>query len=387
MNMIQNKKLWYIIPVLAGGALLVWLGLRTQVSSPGSSPEQPSGSEKIYSAIEGTGEVVAIDAATQAEIRRIDLSVEQNGRRIHYMPHNIQVAPDNNSVWVTANAMEAMAHTSFKIIPSASADEGHGDTTATTDDQVIIIDPKTDQIIKRIPLGSGLHLSHVVISPDNQFAIVAAQDKGMLYKINTASLTVEQSVVTPEGSGPHGLRISPDSATAYIAMFSGKSLGVLDSQTMNLREIPLKGMAVQTAVTANGKYALASVYDAKSLAVYDIAAQTVRYIDLPGEAKGPVQLYPTPDSRFVYVADQGYYLNQPTGDTVYKVDIEEMKITTAIKAGQAPHGVVVSQEGTFVYVTNLLSNDISVIDTATDTETAKIQVGKEPNGISLWVQP
>ena len=56
---------------------------------------------------------------------------------------------------------------------------------------------------------------------------------------------------------------------------------------MTLSYVPLKGAAVQTGVTADGKYALASVYDAKSLAVYEIASQKLNYVDLPKEAKGP----------------------------------------------------------------------------------------------------
>ena len=161
-------------------------------------------------------------------------------------------------------------------------------------------------------------------------------------------------------------------------------MGVLDIRSFVLNDLALKGAAVQTGVTPDGKYALASVYDTKSLAVYDIASEKLTYIDLPKEAKGPVQLYPTPDSRYVYVADQGYYFYQPIGDTVYKIDLKEMKIAETIKGGSAPHGVIVSKDGKFVYVTNLLSDDVSVIDTVLGKEVAKIKIGKMPNGISLW---
>jgi len=118
--------------------------------------------------------------------------------------------------------------------------------------------------------------------------------------------------------------------------------------------------------------------------VYDIASAKLSYVDLPKEAKGPVQIYPTPDSRFVFVADQGYYFDQPTGNLVYKIDLQEMKVTQTVLAGSAPHGVIVSKDGKFVYVTNLLSDDVSVIDTVLGKETVKIKVGKMPNGISLW---
>ena len=126
------------------------------------------------------------------------------------------------------------------------------------------------------------------------------------------------------------------------------------------------------------------MYDAKSLAVYDIASKKLSYVDLPKEAKGPVQIYPSPDSKYVYVADQGYYFNQPNSDLVYKIDLGEMKVAQTIKGGTAPHGVAVSQDGKFVYVTNLLSDDLSVIDAGAGKEITRIKIGKMPNGVSLF---
>ncbi len=342
--------------------------------------------DKIYVAVEEAGELAVIDAKDRNVIKRIDLSEEIGGMKIGFMPHNVQVAPDNKSVWVTANAMDMNKEkVSFFKIPKASADEGHGEEGGMkVNDEVIVIDPFTDKIVKRIEMGTDLHLSHVALTSDSGYAIAAAQTKGIVYKINTKTYEVEKEAITEKGGEPHGLRISPDGKTAYIAMLKGKSIGVLDMEKMSLSYIPLKGAAVQTGVTPDGKYSLASVYDAKSLAVYDIASKKLSYVDLPKEAKGPVQLYPTPDSRFVYVADQGYYFNQPNSDLVYKIDLREMKVAETIKGGNAPHGVAVSQDGKFVYVTNLLSDDLSVIDTALGKEVAKIKVGKMPNGVSLF---
>ena len=376
----MQKQTKIILAVLS----LIIIGGIFWALSP-SKKTQSKINEKVYVAVEGSGEVVAINAKTKEVIKRIDLTEEINGKKISYMPHNLQVAPDNKSVWVTGNAMEMSGGgMSLKLIKTANADEGHGEAEAKAGDQVIVIDPLTDKITRRIELGQGLHLSHVALTPDSAYAIAAAQEKGIIYKINALSFEVEKQIETKKDGGPHGLRISADGKTAYIAMLKGKSLGILDIESMNLKDILLKGAAVQTGVTANGKYALASIYDAKSLAVYDIEAKNLSYVDLPAEAKGPVQIYPTPDSRFVYVADQGYYFNQPVGDLVYKIDLQEMKIAGALKAGKAPHGVAVSKDGKFVYITNLLSGDVSVIDSATDKEVAKIKVGQEPNGISVW---
>lgn len=368
------------------------LGANIQEAANGIQQKEQSAqiNEKAYVAIEGTGEIAVINTQSKTVIKKIDLTDHSHSAHgsVAYMPHNVQVAPNGKSVWVAANAMSAASHNEkqsvLPFVKTARADEGHGNEAPSDDDQLIIIDPETDTIVKRISVGKGLHLAHVVLSPDSSFALATAQGTGAIYKINTATFEVEKNISATEGSAPHGLRISPDGKTAYIAMVKGKSIGVLDIEKFALNYIALDGAAVQTGVTPDGKYAVASVYNTKKLAVYNTQNKKLSYVALPSEANGPVQMYPTPDSRFIYMVDQGYYFNQPTSEVVYKIDLVEMKVVKSIKAGKAPHGIVVSKTGKFAYVTNLLSGDVSVIDTATDTEISKIEIGKEPNGISLW---
>lgn len=327
--------------------------------------------DKIYVAAEGAGQIDVVSMKSNAVINKIDIYSEAHGVKTPLMPHNVQVAPDNKSIWVTANFMNM----------GGDADIMEG---MIMSDEIIVIDPLRDEIIKRIEMGVGLHLAHIVLTSDSKYAIAVAQTKGAIYKIDAKTYEVVGEINTREGDGPHGLRISPDGKIAYIAILLGKSLGILDIEKMSLSYIPLKGAAVQSAVTPDGKYALLSLFDAKSLAVYDIIAQKIEYIDLPVNAKGPVQIYTTPDSRYVYLADQGYYFNRYIGNMVYKIDLLEKKITQTIKSGTAPHGVAISNDGKIVYVTNLLSDDLSVIDADVGKVIKKIKVGRMPNGVSLF---
>ena len=161
---------------------------------------------------------------------------------------------------------------------------------------------------------------------------------------------------------------------------------MLDLTDDSITTVPLGGAAVQSGVTPDGKFVVVSLYDTKQLAVYEIATKKVRFLKLPPTARGPVQMYPTPDSRFVYLADQGYYFDQPPSEWVYKIDLQKLAVVKEIQAGQGPHGVVVSSDGARVYVTNLLSGDLSVIDTVSDQEVNRLLVGKEPNGVSVWLK-
>lgn len=350
---------------------------------------------KVYIAVEGEGKIVAFDPDTRRVVKSIDLSVLHEGGTLRYYPHNVQVAPDGKSVWVTANAGAHEGHSSA-VMPEARA---HGVEHAGIEpDEILVIDPFTDKIVKRIQTGVQVQLAHVVLSPDSAMAYVTAQKEGVIYKVDARTFEIKKKIPAKKDSEPHGIRMAPDGSEAYIAVLKGKALGILRTTRDSFGEISLNGQAVQAGITPNGQYAVASLYDTKQLAMYMPklkqfivseypARANVIYIDLPVDAKGPIQMYPTPDSKFMYLADQGYYFNQPENDKVYKIDLAERKVVKEIKAGRAPHGVVVSRDGKFVYVTNLLGSDVSIIDTAIDREIGRVAVGKEPNGISVWDRP
>ena len=332
--------------------------------------------EKIYVALEGEGKIAVIDSTTRQLIKKINLAEETEEGKIIFMAHNVQVAPDGKSVWVTANAMheDELEEKEMKVMGREKFIEG--------DDELIVIDPFKDEIVTRIKMGRDLHLSHVVLTPDSKYALAASQNGGMIYKVNTGSYLLEKEIKI--GEEPHGLRISPDGKEAYIAMIKDEDMIVLDLENLSFYKILLSGPAVQTGVTPDGNYVLASIYKPASIAIYDKKQDKIEYVKLPEGARGPIQMYATPDSNYVYLADQGYYFKQPTNNKVYKINIKEKRIEKEIIVGEGPHGVVVSDDGKFVYVANLLSKDISVIDMQTDQEVARIMVGEMPNGISVW---
>jgi YVTN family beta-propeller protein len=337
--------------------------------------------EKVYIAVEGEGTLAVFDTASRQILKRIDLAAESQGEPRKVTPHNVQVAADGGTVWVTANAVHA-AH------GAASSEEHHGDqghaAMEPPFDEVLVVDPASDTVIRRIPLGPGLHLAHVVLAPDGSRAFVTAQNESAIYEIDAREYRVVRKIEAPPRSQPHGLRMAPDGGRAYVALLGGKSLGILDVASGRLQALPLDGAPVQTAVTPDGKRVLATLYDTRKLAVYQPATASLRYIDLLGAARGPVQLYPTPDGRYVYVADQGHYFGQPDSEWVYKVDLEKSRTIWAIQGGKAPHGIVVSPDGRTAYVTNLVSDDLSVIDLESDREVMRVPVGHEPNGVSIW---
>lgn len=251
-------------------------------------------------------------------------------------------------------------------------------------DKIFIIDPLTDSILYSIPLEIDAHLAHVVVNKAGNSAYVASQEKGKLYTIDLEAKKIINALDLGKGSQPHGLRLSADGSKIFVALIEGKAIAAINTSDNSIQNFPMSGSVIQTAVTPDGKYVFGSVYDTKKVAWINLSTNEGGYIDLPEDAKGSVQLYSTPDSKYLYVVNQGYYFEQPTGNNVYRIDINQKKVDQTITTGDAPHGIVVDNEGKFVYVTNLLSEDMSIIDTATSKEVARLKVGVMPNGISLW---
>lgn len=381
----KRKYLWLI-----GGTSVLLIAVAAFLLFPVMGAKNAN--DKVYVAAEDAGRIDVISPKSRSVIAKIDLANKEDADDTMYMAHNVQVAPDGKAVWVTANAMAN--HTASlktrilnKLFPTAYADEGH-DEVATSSDQVVVIDPLTDKITRRIDIGTDLHLAHVVLTPDSKFALATSQNKAEVYKIDTETFKVvgTAKAKTKTNAEPHGLRISPDGKTAYVALMGDKSIGKLNLSTLTFKYIPLNGTPVQTGITADGKYALASVFTDKSMAIVDTANDSVRYALLPSDAKGPLQLYPSSDARYAYVADQGNDFGQPAGNSLYKVDVQQAKTVQTIPVGTAPHGVVVSPDDRYTYVTNMESDDVSVVDNSVGKEVARIKVGKKPNGISYWTK-
>ncbi|MDO8750984.1 MAG: hypothetical protein Q7K03_07560 [Dehalococcoidia bacterium] len=75
---------------------------------------------------------------------------------------------------------------------------------------------------------------------------------------------------------------------------------------------------------------------------------------------------------YAYVANLG-------SDNVSVIDTSTDTVIATIAVGDLPYGVAANPAGTRVYVTNFVSNTVSVIDTSTNTVVATIAVGTGPN--------
>ncbi len=348
-NSSLNQALKFVIILLLLGTTMISCENNKKLSST-----QPA---KVYVANEEGGSVSVIDL--QDSLKNMNIEISDSGKM--FMAHNVQVAPNGKSVWVTAVPM---------------------DSTGTN--QLVVIDANTGTIKNRVRLGKDLHVAHVVLDNESKNAFVTAKESNQVIQVDANTYEMVRKFDLGTGHSPHGLRY--DKGKLYVANMDAKSMSVINITDGKITDIPLGGIAVQTAVTQDGKFVFASLYDTKEVVKYNLQSGEIKRIALPETAQGPIQLYATPDSKLLYVADQGELMERPVSNKVFVIDISNAKVISTIKVGNKAHGVVVSKDGTTVYVTNSIDNTVSVIDVATQKVIRTIPVGKGPNGISYWFE-
>ncbi len=312
---------------------------------------------KVYVANEEGGSISVIDLQNDSTAT-IDLT---DSTGVKYDPHNVQVAPDGRTVWASG-------------VPEDS----------THQEQLIVIDAATGVIKARISVGKNLDLVHVVLDDESKNAFVSANKGNSVIQVDAATYKMVRTFPLGKEHGPHGMRYA--NGKLYIANMGSKSMSVLTVADGQVTDVPMGSMAAQVAVTRDDKYIFVSLIDSKEVARYDLKTKLINLIPLPGGAQGPIQLYATPDSKLLYVADQGGVMERPMSDKVYVIDIATSKVINTITTGQKAHGVVVSKDGESTYVTNSAVNTVSIINVATQKVIRTIPVGKGPNGISYWFE-
>jgi YVTN family beta-propeller protein len=131
--------------------------------------------------------------------------------------------------------------------------------------------------------------------------------------------------------------------------------------------------------TPDGRLAFVSLSQENSVAVIDpVARKVVRKLPV---GTVPIQVYATPDSRTLLVANQG--TRKKPGKSVSVIDLETFKTANTVETGAGAHGVVVDREGRYAYVTNIYANSVAVLDIRDRKVVATVSVGKGPNGISV----
>ncbi len=273
-----------------------------------------------YVTNQGEDLTAVIDLDKNRIARYITTGVENTGTAPPNAPHNVTVDRQNQFYYV--NLIGGSKLQKFRVSDNVKTGE----------------------------LSSGLSSpAQVALSMNGDTAYVTNFEnaKTNITLVNTATMTVIGEIGTPAMLKPHGISITPDHRYVIVANSLSDNVTVIRTADNTIvKTIP---------IAAN------------------VPSLPVNYV----YQFEPYQSAVTPDSKFAYVTCR------KSGE-VRVIDLTQMKVTDSIKVGTFPLIPALTPNGAYLFVTNRNSNSVSAINTATRTvEYTIANVGVEPHGIAV----
>jgi YVTN family beta-propeller protein len=183
---------------------------------------------------------------------------------------------------------------------------------------------------------------------------------------NRSSIVMSRSSI-PLGGVSYGVAVTPDGRKVYVANLGSNNVFVIDTATNAVigSPIPVGLFPFGVAITPDRR------------AEHDRAQQREREPEA-GIDDGDHQ-QDQRNGRKVYVANRD-------NDNVSVIDTATNTVIATIPVGSFPIGVAVTPDGSKVYVANSGSNNVFVIDTASNLVLAVVSVGIQPVAFGAFIR-
>jgi len=271
------------------------------------APDQPheaaitADGTTVFASVPAAGFVEILDAATFKEKGRIDSDRFRRRDGKSASPHGMSLNADNSKLYIgTENA----------DVPG-----------------VVVYDVKARKVLRKIDLLlRGGHYLQVQPSTDKLY--YPHRNDNRVVVIDTKTDTILK--IVPVEGGPVGVAFAPN-GEVWLHEDGDGSVTVVDSKTDEVTTVIKTGGtgAGRMAVSPDGRFAASTHSDSQDVAIIDAAAKTVRATVKIG--KGPGFPAFSPDSTKLYVMESGM------GDVVV-VDLAAMSVASRFKVGTDPFG-------------------------------------------------
>ena len=300
-------------------------------------------------------------------------------------PHGVAVAPDNSRIYISEQATNT----------------------------VTVVDGKTLQVTKRIPLSGNPNL--IDLTPDGRWLYVAialtyddlsefpqikANPSGGVDIIDTASLQNVKTIAIR--GGVHDLNVTPDGKYVIVGNSRGAKppanvMTVVDTRTNEIAwTLPMNPAPSPMAVTKNPDGSTDKIYAQlggfNGFAVLDFATRArTNQIKLPDMAPDKQNPFggPAASHGIAVTADQKILLvNSRLNSALYAYSLPDLKLLGgAALGGKGAGWLTISPDDKTAYVANEHTNNVSVVDIKSLKETALVPVGFAPARNATWMAP
>ena len=343
------------------------------------SPALKDDLERVYVPNLRSNDVYVIDPATMKVVDKFKVGIG---------PQHIVPSWDLKTLWVANNA------------------ERRKDGSLTP------VNPRTGRPGKAIAVDDPYNM---YFTPDGKSAIIVAEALKRLDFRDPQTMALQYSIDTPKCGGINHADFSIDGryvlftcefegSVAKIDLVNRKVTGYLKLAVPRTRykesvqaaepganEIctSSKGMPQDIRISPDGKRFYIADMDADGVHIVD--GEAFKEVGFISTGLGAHGLYPSRDGQRLYVANRGTHKvhGSPRGaGSVTVIDFATEKIVAKwpIPGGGSPDMGNVSADGKSLWLSGRFDDVVYRIDTTTGA-VAKIRVGKEPHGLTVWPQP
>jgi YVTN family beta-propeller protein len=285
------------------------------------------------------------------------------------------------------------------------------------------VDISSGQVLWRVPVGEGPH--ELVASDDGKFAFASNYGTGpapghTISMIDLAARKEARRIDVSPLSRPHGLAfaggklyftaeankmiarydpsadkidwrfetgqnathmvlVSKDLKQVYTSNIASDSISIIDAApggTWNQTVVPVGKGPEALELSPDGKQIWTAHSRDGGVSAIDVASKKV--VDtFDAKTKRSNRLKLTPDGKFVLISD-----DVDNGELVV-FDRATHKEVARIALGKSPEGIVVSPDGSRVFVAVNGDNEIAVVDPKTWRVTSRISSGHAPDGMTF----
>jgi YVTN family beta-propeller protein len=242
---------------------------------------------------------------------------------------------------------------------------------------LMLVDEASGAIEQAIPYGSPEALFiGVVYSTDGKkvYASAGGNNKIRVFDVaadgrltETAPIVLPPGIVRPfgdQGPFPAGLAISAGGKSLYVANNIDNTMSIVDTATGTVRgSTPVGANPYTVVLSLDGKTAYVSNWGGSSVSAVDAAT---------GSTKGTIAVGTHPSAMAVNPATGDVYVANTDGDSVSVIDTASNAVVRTIDlrpypsapAGTNPDALAFTPNGKTLFVANSGNNDVDVIDLA-----------------------
>lgn len=230
---------------------------------------------------------------------------------------------------------------------------------------LVIIDLKTDKIIGRIPELENAH--GLAASPNSEYLVAGSMQPAEARAEDGAARPAAVSEAEHAAHHAGGSLENPAIAPSYISI-------VHPAHGHVMRRIEVRGITHHTAVSPDGRHAIAVHSGLGGISVIDLERM---------EVIQEIQTGRSPNFALFSGAGDRLYVSNAFAGAVSEIDTRDWTVRRTFEVGKEPEHMALAPDGATLFVANVGDGQAVAVDLASGLVGRRHDIGGQPHGLDV----